>query len=300
MQNSGGIARATFFIIIASLSFGAISVLTVLTGRAGVSLIDAMAWRYLLAIIVVGIAGSLKEIRATPRLHALRLIVLGGGGQALLTYTSLSALQFIPVATLAFLFYTYPAWVTLLSAVTGAERLTRWRAVALVLALAGVTVMIGAPGSGTLKGKGVALALGASFIYAAYLPVLRRIQREVPAKTATFFLVIGAAIFFVVAAQFKGGLTFPSRGDARVEIALLAVVSTGIAFTALIAGLSILGPVRTAIISTVEPFFTALLGALVLGDQLRAATIIGGVLIVLAVVLIEWSSSTKRDALPAT
>lgn len=300
MQNSGGVAKATFFIIIASLSFGAISVLTVLAGSAGVSLIDAMAWRYLLAILVVGIAGSFKEIRETPPVKALRLVVLGGGGQALLTYTSLSALQFIPVATLAFLFYTYPAWVALLSAITGAERLTRWRSAALLLALAGVTVMVGAPGTGELKGRGVALALGASFIYAAYLPVLRKIQRDVPPKTATFFLVIGAAIFFVIAAQFKGGLTFPARGDARFDIVLLAIVSTGIAFTALIAGLSILGPVRTAIISTVEPFFTALLGVLVLGDKLHLTTILGGVLIVLAVVLIEWSSSTKRDALPAS
>lgn len=297
MQKTGGVARATFYILVSSVSFGAISVLTLLTSKAGVTLVDAMAWRYLLGIIVVAVFGSLREIRATSRSSILKLVVLGGGGQALLTFTSLSALEFISVATLAFLFYTYPAWVALLSAITGAEKLTRWRVAALVLALAGVTVMVGTPGAGTLKGKGVALALGASFLYAAYLPVLRKIQHDVPPKTATFFLVIGAAIFFVIAAFLKGGLTFPARADARWEIAILAVVSTGIAFTALIAGLSILGPVRTAIIATVEPFFTALLGALVLKDQLHLSTLAGGILIILAVVLIEWSSSTRRDAL---
>lgn len=258
---------------------------------------NAMAWRYLLAIIAVSLFGSLKQIRATPPSRAVILIVAGGGGQALLTFTSLSALKFISVATLAFLFYTYPAWVALLSAVTGAERLTRWRVAALVLALAGVMIMVGAPGSGTLKGRGVALALGASFIYAAYLPVLRLIQRDIQPKTATLFLVIGAAIFFLFAALLQGGLVFPTRSDVQLEIVLLAVVSTGIAFTALISGLSVLGPVRTAIIATVEPFFTALLGVLVLKDSLRVATLVGGVLIILAVVLIEWSSSTQRDTL---
>ena len=296
MQKTG-IARATLYILLSSVSFGAISVLTLLTTKAGVTLIDAMAWRYLLAIIVVAVFGSLREMRNTKLSSIWKLVVLGGGGQALLTFTSLSALQFISVATLAFLFYTYPAWVALLAAVTGAEKLTKWRMAALVLALAGVTVMVGAPGSGTLKGRGVALALGASFMYAAYLPVLRKIQHDVPPKTATFFLVIGAAIFFVIAAMFKGGLTFPARNDARWAIAILAVVSTGIAFTALIAGLSILGPVRTAIIATVEPFCTALLGAIVLKDQLHLTTLVGGVLIILAVLLIEWSSSTRRDAL---
>ena len=296
MQKTG-IARATLYILLSSVSFGAISVLTLLTTKAGVTLVDAMAWRYLLAIIVVAVFGSLREMRNTKLSSIWKLVVLGGGGQALLTFTSLSALQFISVATLAFLFYTYPAWVALLAAVTGAEKLTKWRMAALVLALAGVTVMVGAPGSGTLKGRGVALALGASFMYAAYLPVLRKIQHDVPPKTATFFLVIGAAIFFVIAAMFKGGLTFPARTDARWAIAILAVVSTGIAFTALIAGLSILGPVRTAIIATVEPFCTALLGAIVLKDQLHLTTLVGGVLIILAVLLIEWSSSTRRDAL---
>lgn len=297
MLKSGGIPRATSYVILSSLCFGAISVLTLLASRAGVSLVDAMAWRYLLAIVVVGIAGSVKQVRATPVSRALTLVVIGGGGQALLTFTSLSALEFIPVATLAFLFYTYPAWVALLSAVTGAERLTRWRVAALILALAGVTIMVGTPGSGTLNGKGVALALGSSLLYAVYLPVLRKIQRDIPPNTAAFFLIIGAAIFFVVAALIKGGLPIPATTDARVEIALLAIVCTGIAFTALMAGLSILGPVRTAIIATVEPFFTAVLGVLVLKDHLRMATIAGGVLIILAVVLIEWSSSTRRDAL---
>lgn len=295
MQKPGEIAKATLFVITASLSFGAISVLTLLTSRAGVPLVSAMAWRYLLAILVVAIAGSAKQIRSTPPSRALTLIVLGGGGQALLTFTSLSALKFISVATLAFLFYTYPAWVALISAVTGAEPLTRWRVGALILALAGVTTMVGAPGSATLNNKGVLLALGASFMYAGYLPVLRRIQRDVSPKTATLFIVIGAAIFFLIAALIQGKLSLPARTDVRVEIILLAVVSTGIAFTALIAGLSVLGPVRTAIISTVEPFFTAVLGVLVLKDDLRAATIVGGILIVLAVVLIEWSSSTRRD-----
>lgn len=299
MPKPGRVATATFFVMVSSLSFGAISVLTLLTSRAGLPLIDAMAWRYMLAILVVGIVGSVREIRATPVSRAMILVGIGGGGQALLTFVSLSALEYISVATLAFLFYTYPAWVALLSAITGAERLTRWRVSALVLALTGVAIMVGTPGSGTLNGRGVSLALGASLLYAAYLPVLRKIQRDIPPRTATLFLVIGAAIFFLVAALIKGGLSVPAGTAVRLEIALLAIVSTGIAFTALIAGLAVLGPVRTAIIATVEPFFTALLGVLVLRDDLRGATIGGGALIILAVVLIEWSSSTKRDALSA-
>jgi drug/metabolite transporter (DMT)-like permease len=77
---------------------------------------------------------------------------------------------------------------------------------------------------------------------------------------------------------------------------VLALVSTVIAFASLIKGLSVLGPVRTAIIATVEPFFTAMLGVAVLGNQMTITTLVGGILIATAVLLIQWSS-TRLEAI---
>jgi len=188
------------------------------------------------------------------------------------------------------LFYTYPAWVALLAAIRRTERLTAARIIALVLALAGVTIMVGAP-TGKLNPIGVILALASALLYSAYLPVLGQVQEGVPALLATFLLITGAAISFVVAALFASELFIPRSIPVWVNILLLAFVSTVIAFSSLIKGLSVLGPVRTAIVATVEPFFTAILGVLVLGNQFSAATLIGGVLIVAAIMLIEWSST---------
>ena len=67
----------------------------------------------------------------------------------------------------------------------------------------------------------------------------------------------------------------------------LALVSTVAAFILFLKGLALLGPVRTAIISTVEPFFTALLAALVLGQPLTARTFLGGTIVVAAVTLVN-------------
>ena len=95
----------------------------------------------------------------------------------------------------------------------------------------------------------------------------------------------------MIAALFASELFLPGSIPVWVNIFLLAFVSTVIAFWSLVKGLSVLGPVRTAIIATVEPFFTAILGALILGNQFNTATLIGGVLIAAAVSLIEWSST---------
>jgi drug/metabolite transporter (DMT)-like permease len=289
------IGRATLLIVVSALSFGSISVLTVLTTTAGVPLLTAMAGRYVLGAVLLGAAAEIKRIRSLPRQRTIQLVLIGGVGQALITYLSLRALEYIPVGPLAFLFYTYPAWVALLAAIRKTEKLTSIRVFALALALTGVTIMVGAP-TDKLNPIGVMLALGSALLYSAYLPALEHVQEGIPALLSTFLLIAGAAISFAIAALVAGELFIPRGLAVWSNILLLAVVSTVIAFSALIKGLSVLGPVRTSIIATVEPFFTAVLGALVLGNKFGAATLVGGVLIAAAVLVIEWSSTR----IPAT
>lgn len=288
------VGRATLLIVVSAFSFGSISVLTVLTTSAGVPLLTAMVWRYVLGAVLLGGMAEIKQIRLLSRQRIVQLMLIGGVGQALITYLSLHALGYIPVGPLAFLFYTYPAWVALLAAIRKTERLTPIRVFALMLALVGVTIMVGAP-TEKLNPIGVLLALGSALLYSAYLPALEHVQHGLPALLSTLLLIVGAAISFVIAALFAGELFVPRGTAIWSNIFLLALVSTVIAFSSLIKGLSVLGPVRTAIIATVEPFFTAILGALVLGNQFGPATLIGGVLIAAAVLVIEWSS-TRTNA----
>lgn len=285
------VGRATLLIVLSALGFGSISVLTLLITDAGLPLVTAMAWRYVLASILLAAIAQLGQLRSLPRYKIVRLVLIGGTGQAIITYCSLYALKYIPVGPLGFLFYTYPAWVALLGALRRTERLTLVRVTALTMALIGVTVMVGAPTADKLHPVGVALALGSSLLYAVYLPALRHVQSGVPAMLSAFLLVVGAGVSFILTAVISGDLYVPTGASLWANILLLSLVATVIAFSALIKGLAVLGPVRTAIIATVEPFFTAILGVLVLHDRLTVATLMGGALIAAAVLLIQWSSS---------
>jgi drug/metabolite transporter (DMT)-like permease len=69
-----------------------------------------------------------------------------------------------------------------------------------------------------------------------------------------------------------------------------------LAFIAFLRGLAVIGPVRTAIMSTIEPFWTALLGGLVLRQALGPRTLLGGVCIAAAVVLLQLGHG--REAAP--
>src|SRR5256885_13993880 len=159
MESSGpSVGRATLLIVVSAVSFGSISVLTILTTETGVPLLTAMAWRYVLGAAVLLAIIGVKQLESVSRRRLVQLLLIGGLGQALITYLSLHALEYIPVGPLAFLFYTYPAWVALFAAIRRTERLTPLRIVALTLALAGVTIMVGAP-TEKLDPIGVLLAL---------------------------------------------------------------------------------------------------------------------------------------------
>jgi drug/metabolite transporter (DMT)-like permease len=140
------VTSGTLQVAASACCFGAIPIFTLLaTQRGGAPLASVLAWRYALAgAALVLVAGGPARAHL-PRRRALLLVSLGGGGQALIALLGLSALRFIPAATLAFLFYTYPAWVTLIAAARRAERLDRRRVIALALALGGVVALVGAP-----------------------------------------------------------------------------------------------------------------------------------------------------------
>ncbi|HEV2642993.1 MAG TPA: DMT family transporter [Candidatus Elarobacter sp.] len=290
-------ARATALIALSACGFGSISVLTTLVARAGTPLVPAMFWRFLLAVVLLGGLVALRRAQGKLVAHvSVPLLLAGGIGQALITYLSLRALDYIPVAPLAFLFYTYPAWVAIVSAVRRVDRITPVRAVALVIALLGVSVIVGPPvGSGhaaSLHPMGIALALASAIAYGVYLPAVSTLQRGIEPMVAALHVIAGATVTFAIGALLRGEIAAPVTLVGAAGIGTLALVSTVGAFWLLLAGLAILGPVRTAIVATVEPFFTMLLGAVVLHDMLNVRTGLGGALIALAVIVIQRAPNT--------
>lgn len=284
------ILRATALIVVAACCFGTLTTLTLLAVREGQSLLNVVFWRFFLAAVVL-FAITWRTQRATPfGKAAWRLVVIGGIAQAAISYLSFKALDYLPVGQLAFLFYTYPAWIAGISAARGREKLTRERLVALVIAMAGIAVMVGSPANSTMSVLGVTMALGTAFLYALYLPMINDAQGQLPPTLSSFYLISGIAASFFVVSIAARQLTIPSGIKVWGLLVLLALVGTVVAFGALLAGVKVLGPVRTSIISTIEPFFTAMLGALVLGQALTVSIVIGGLMIAVAVIVLEYSN----------
>jgi drug/metabolite transporter (DMT)-like permease len=279
------------YTLLAAAGYAAVSIFTSVATATGLTLATVLAWRYVLSAVILTVFVGARNYKRIPPWEMLRFVTVGGFGQALLVYLALSSLAYISAATLAFLFYTYPSWVALVQAVRGAERLDARRAAALALSFGGIAVMVGMPGGAAIDWRGVALALGAAMVYGAFIPVMRVIQRDHPVAPTSAYAKIGAALAFLVLAASDGSFTADIAPATWGVLVALTVFSTVLPSVFFLMGLIRLGPVRTAIVSTVEPFLTALLGVIVLSQALTVPTLVGGALIVGAVVLLQF----KRD-----
>lgn len=276
----------TVFTLLAALGFSAVSILTQIAISGGMSLSAVLAWRYVLASLIlvawVGLEGGRRRL---PFGDTIRWLVIGGGGQALVVWLALSSLAYIKPATLAFLFYTYPTWVALLQVARGSERVDAPRALALVLSFVGIVLVAGTPEGGPDAFKGYALAIGAAVSYALYIPAMEWLQKDWPVTSTTALAKIGSAACFVFVAVSDRSFTWNLGLSSWAAILALTVLATVLPSVFFLMGLLRLGPLRTAIVSSVEPFLTALLGMAVLSQPLSASTAAGGVAIVAAVLL---------------
>lgn len=274
------------------------SPLTALATADSAPLPAVLFWRYVTSAVLLGLLAArsrrARGDRSTAPWRSADITLLGGGAQFAIASLSLSALRYLPAAAIGFLFYTFPAWVTIGSAVRGLERLTARRVLALLCALGGIVAMVGAPGAVALSPTGVALALAAAAVYALYIPIMGVRQRGLAPLDVAFAVVLGGTAWFLGWCLLTGTL-WPLLSLREFGIAALMGVLAAGAFFGFMEGLAGLGAVRTAITSTVEPLWTVLLGLVLLQQPLGVGTLLGGAGVLAAVVLLSLPERRSRS-----
>ena len=152
------------------------------------------------------------------------------------------------------------------------------------------------------------MGLGAAFAYTVYILVGDRVVGDVPPVALAALVCTGATATFAVAAVVRGGPQLGFGAAGWGWIGAIALVSTVAAILAFFAGLRRVGPRAAAILSTLEPVVTVGLAAAAFGETLGAVQLLGGALVLGAVVVMQWparqagvsaSVPAPRPAVPA-
>jgi drug/metabolite transporter (DMT)-like permease len=245
------------------------------------------AWRMGLAVPALAVwakaAGRNGKRRASPWTVAIPL-VLAGLAFAVDVGSFHLAIFGTKVANATFIGNVAPIVAVIGGAIFFAEH-PPWRVwLALALALVGAWVMAGMAAPAHV-GAGDAFALVAATAYAAYLLIIKRLREKLDAPTATLWSAAVSALALTIAAILHGETLIPSTALGWGIVVLLGVVShaMGQGLTSLAMGRTPVGIV--ALVLLAQPPFSALLAWGVLGEAMTGLQVIGGAIILIAVLL---------------
>ena len=278
--------------IASAVFFSWLGVLTQLAYAEGATVGTVLSGRFLVAAAVLWPLVWVARSRRPDRRQVLAGIVLGLGysAHAWLFSESLARLD---AGLVDLVLFTYPALVLLGAVALRRERLNGRRLLALGTA-AGGTVLVLIGGLGAIDPLGAALALGAAVAYAAYiLSSAGELQRTDP-LVLTALVATSAAGVLTVAGLAQNDVSPGIGAPALAFIAAAGLVAVG-GMTTFIAGIRGLGPARASIVSAVQPALTPLIGFAVFADRLGPAQVVGGALVVSAVVVLEGGAASTRS-----
>jgi drug/metabolite transporter (DMT)-like permease len=144
---------------------------------------------------------------------------------------------------------------------------------------------------------GVVLALTAAVLYSVYILVSERVVGHIDAFLLGALITTGAAVTLSIAGLVSDSLRLDFEPAGWAWIAALGLGSTVIAISAFLAGLNLVGPATAAIVSTIEPVVTVALAMAFFAERLGAVQVVGGILVLTAVVLL--AAKVRRDV-PST
>lgn len=243
----------------------------------------------LLPILVVRRGWQRVQI---PRADLIQCLVLGMLGVAASNYFYYVAIQRTSVAIAIVLQYTAPVWVLFYVVARRHQKLSVQRVAAVIVAVAGIALTIGLIGGKSsaplrLDSWGLIAAVLASFSFAFYNVGGHRILARHDRWRVLVWTLVSASVFWIfVNPPWKVAAAHYSFAQ-WVFLFTFSVISVLGAFSLYFLGLQYLEPTRAIIVSCLEPVFSILLAAVLLGEGVGPIQTLGIVLVLSAIVIVQ-------------
>jgi drug/metabolite transporter (DMT)-like permease len=267
--------RGRIFVALAALAW---STAGILQRELSVGVATQLAGRALFAVL--GLAAYIAVVERGAVFPAFRAI--GRAGLAIAVLIAVSSASFIvalnhaSVANVLFMQALAPVLAAAFGLLLG-EAVSRRTWLAMAIAIGGVALMVGGPGRPSALGFGLSIVMTVSFAGAL---VITRHRRDVSMAPAT---CLSQVLVLVCAAPFASPAQVGSKD--LVLLVLLGVGQIGLGFVFLTIGGRLIPAAEVALITLLEIVLGPLWVWLVLSEQPGAATLVGGVIVLVAVAI---------------
>ena len=287
----GELRRGTLLLALTGVLWGSIGLVARLLQDRGQPAVTITFWRFACASVLLEPLLGRTGLRALAR-HARRptriIAVAVGFLAAQVSYFYAVRDVGVAIATLIALGLA-PVILTVTEGVAARTRPTARTLVSLTAALVGLALVsaFGAPSPQAAPRPlmGIVEAVGCGVAYAATTSWSAALSRQLGPSTITFATsAVGAVILLPVVAAV--GWHVPRTVPTVAGVLWLAVVATVIAYGLFYAGLRSTPGSVAMILTLLEPVTAVVLAAVLLGEPLTVASVLGGALLLGAVLLL--------------
>jgi drug/metabolite transporter (DMT)-like permease len=255
-----------------------------------VPVLDFLAVRFAIASVALFLLAprALGRLSRRGRRSAVVLGLLYGVAQILQT----AGLAHTPASVSGFITGLYVVCTPLFAALLLRQRISAmtWAAVALAMLGLGVLTL-----NGLSVGYGEALTFLSALLYALHIVGLGAWSdaREAMGMAIVQLTVITAVC---LVATLPNGIVLPSTPQDWLAVVYMAVFAGALALAGQTWAQAHLPPTRSAIIMSMEPVFAALFAVLLGGEPLTLRMLVGGLLVLAAMLIVEVLPRRKIEA----
>jgi len=252
--------------------------------------VDFLAVRFAIASLAMLVVAPRAVARLSPdlRRHALVLGLLYGLAQILQTI----GLGHTPASVSGFITGMYVVCTPLLAAAILRTRINALTWGAVLLAVAGLAVLTL---EGFSIGYGETLTLLAAILYALHIVALGAWSRPADAIGMAIVQCLVIATICLLAAA-PGGIVLPDRAADWLAVGYMALFAGAAALLGQTWAQGHLPPTRSAIIMSMEPVFAAFFAVLLGGESVTLRMLLGGSLVLAAMLLAELVPRRRIEA----
>jgi drug/metabolite transporter (DMT)-like permease len=278
---------------------GVVSKVILESGLSSFRLAQARCTGALVALALVVLAVARPTLRVGMRELPL-LVAFGVAGLAAVQWFFFVAIHRLPLGIALLIQYIAPLLVALWARFALRQRVRRRVWAALVLALAGLALVVQIWRGLTLDGVGVAAALVAAVTLALYILLAERAVATRDAVSVSLYGFLFAALFWAIVEPLWGFPTELVGGDvsllgnlAALEVPMWALVGwvivlgTIVPFALVTGALRHISATRVGIVAMLEPVAAAVAAFLWLGEELAPAQLLGGAVVLTGIVLAQ-------------
>jgi len=278
------------YAFISAIFFGSAGLFIKLAYKTGLNSINLLTLQYMLAVLLMFILAIIKDNKMLilKKDEVFHLAVLGVMGNTLMTVFYYKAYEYLPMAMVTMLLYTYPIMVFIYLWIFKKEPISLKKILAIILGFLGSILTLNIIyGEFKYSVRGIIFGLLCAVFY-CFMNIysekkLLHINALAINAYSTLFSLITLIIFSPPRFIFSGILS----GEGIMYTAILATLCEIVPLTLLYASIKYIGSLKVSIINNLEIPVAMILSVCLLKEKITISQMIGATFILCAIYLIR-------------